>query len=117
MKRLGLLVAEAEAAAVEAPTDGTHTIVKTTDKDMGQLNRMGQVLQARDADQTYVLLCQNQEGWLVLMAGHVAWIEDEGRALLDALGGRGGGGKGRLQGRVDGDVAVDDVLRQLGLSS
>ncbi len=103
---------EAQTAVIRAET--TETLIVTDNKDMGQLNRMAQILTKRDAEQQFILLSRHADNdWMVLMAAQQAWIDHRGRSLLTRLEARGGGGKGRLQGRTTSGSLVLDYIEEM----
>jgi Ser-tRNA(Ala) deacylase AlaX len=107
IKYLEMSAAEHEAQTVVIDATGTSTLVVTDDRDMGQLNRMAQILTKRAPEHRYVLLSQTSgDDWLILLSGQQTWIDDFGKQLLSRLEARGGGGKGRLQGRTTSGDAV-----------
>ena len=116
LKVLALSVAELEARQWPIIEGDDPIIVHTTDKEMGQLSQMAHVLRTRVEERPCIFLSRlNQDDWLILMLGQDDWLEDQGRGLLARLNGRGGGGKGRLQGKLSSDQLVFAYLEEMGV--
>lgn len=107
IKYLEMSAAEHEARTVVINPAVAETLIVTHDRDMGQLNRMVQILVNRAPEHQHVLLSRTSgDDWMILLSGPQSWIDDFGRSLLDRLEAKGGGGKGRLQGRTSSGDAV-----------
>ena len=113
IKYLEMSAAEHEAHTVTISAGTKSTLIVTAGRDMGQLNRMAQILTKRAPEHHFVLLSQTTgDDWMILMSGQQDWIDHFGQQLLSRLEAKGGGGKGRLQGRTTSGDAVRGFISE-----